>query len=218
MRTLVLILILLNLAFLYWHIQYDGPAERSAPIVTDGPGPAGVARLVLLSERGNGSAQRAAAGTAAAYCETVGPLADRGEAEALRTRLEQQGVLASLRTASREVVSAYWVFLPPEEDMESALAVARDLSRQGLDDLYVIREGDYRHGLSLGLFSEHGRARRRLAEVEGLGYAPQIEARFRIQTVFWLDLVVPPGRGTDLEVPAGLGRTGRACPNGAVPG
>jgi hypothetical protein len=218
MRTLVLILVLLNLAFLYWHTQYDAPAGTPAPTAIDGPVSAGAARLVLLSERGNGSAPRVAAGTAAAYCETVGPLADRGEAEALRTRLEQQGALASLRSASREVVSAYWVFLPPQEDLESALAVVRDLTAKGLDDLYVIREGDYRHGLSLGLFSEHGRARRRVAEVEGLGYTPQIEARFRTQTVFWLDLVVPAGRHADLEVPAGLGRTDRACPAGAVPG
>jgi hypothetical protein len=218
MRTLVLILILLNLAFLYWHTRNEAPAGASAPVAANGPGGAGGARLVLLSERDNAPAPRVAAGSAAAYCETVGPLEDRGEAESLRARLEQQGALASLRSASREVVSAYWVFLPPQEDLVSALTVAGDLTGQGLDDLYVIREGDYRHGLSLGLFSEHRRARRRVVEVEGLGYAPQIEARFRTQTVFWLDLVVPADRHTGLEVPAGLGRTSRACPNGAVPG
>lgn len=216
MRSLALLLILLNLAFFYWHTAHREPAlpvEHSSQAA----GPPGVAHLVLLSEREDPrDAERSAAAAPSLHCETVGPLADRTMAEVLREHLEAQGVLASLRSASREVVSSYWVFLPPRSNREAARELAARLTDEGLQDLYVINEGQYVNGLSLGLFSEHERARRRVAEVESLGHTAQIEARFRTQTVFWLDLVVPVDRVADLDLPGDLGRVPRGCPDAAV--
>lgn len=214
MRALALILILLNLAFLYWHTQHETTGKSTGP-AADARLPPGATRLVLLSERDGAFPPEPIAARSAPtmHCETVGPLTNQAEAEALRDRLERSGVLASLREASREVVSSYWVFLPPLASLDAARDVARTLAGRGLQDLYVISEGERLHGLSLGLFSEHERARRRVAEVERLGFAPQIEARFRTQTVYWLDLAVPTDRLTGLDIPSALGRMDRTCPD-----
>jgi hypothetical protein len=209
MRSLALLLIALNLAFLYWHTFHREPAGPVFPSneITDHPG---AARLVLLSERdGQPVSEPVAVGL---RCETVGPLLDPDAAVALQAVLEEQGALAGLRTSSREVVSAYWVFLPPQHNRQAALELARTLTGQGLDDLYVLNEGEQRNALSLGLFSEHERAMRRVRQAEALGYAPRIEARFRTQTVYWLDLVIPEDRIASVFVPNELGRMDRPCP------
>ena len=224
MRSLALLLILLNVAFFYWHTVHQEPTTH-LNAYTDVQPPSGVARLVLLDEREAPEPlpeaepleepETLAAAAPALYCETVGPLAEREAAEALRAMLEEHGAAASLRTASREVPSTYWVYLPPRSSREAAQDLARSLIELGIEDLYVMGEGDFRHGLSLGLFSEHERARRRVGELEALGYSPQIEARFRTQTVYWLDLAMPAERVDALEVPEALGRMERICPSEA---
>lgn len=224
MRSLALLLILLNVAFFYWHTVHQEPTTH-LDAYTEVQPPSGVARLVLLDERKASEPlpeaeppdepEPVVAATPSLYCETVGPLAEREAAEALRATLEEQGAAASLRTASREVPSTYWVYLPPRSSREAAQELARSLIQHGVEDLYVIGEGDFRHGLSLGLFSEHARARRRVGELEALGYAPQIQARFQTQTVYWLDLAVPAERVDALEVPEALGRMERTCPSEA---
>ncbi|OOG28790.1 sporulation protein [Thioalkalivibrio denitrificans] len=226
MRSLALLLILLNVAFFYWHTAHQEPAPHLNGYAEVQP-PSGVARLVLLDEREAPEAlpetqpreapEPAVVAVPALICETVGPLAEREAAEALQAALEEQGAAASLRTASREVPSTYWVYLPPRSSREAAQDLARSLTELGVEDLYVMGEGDFRHGLSLGLFSEHERARRRVRELEALGYSPQIEARFRTQTVYWLDLAVPADRVDALDVPETLGRMQRPCPGEALP-
>lgn len=215
MRALVLILILLNLGFLYWHTQHAVPSARSAVPDTEIPGQPGVARLVLLAERERETnGQTAVSAVPERRCETIGPLPDHAGAEAQRSRLEAQGASVSVRTVSQEVVSSYWVFLPALGSREEARRLAGMLTDRGVRDLYVINEGEHRHGVSLGLFSEHERARRRVEELEVLGHVPRIEARFRTQTVYWLDLTLSPDH-PGLDIPAGIGRMPRACPREA---
>ncbi len=209
MRSLALLLIALNLAFLYWHTFHREPAAPVLPS-TEVNGDPGVARLVLLSERDEQSVSEPVG--AGLRCETVGPLMDPDAAGSLQAVLEEQGALAGLRTSSREVVSAYWVFLPPQANRQAALELARTLAGRGLEDLYVLNEGEQRNAVSLGLFSEHARAVRRVRQVEALGYAPRIEARFRTQTVYWLDLVIPEDRIGSVFIPNELGRMDRPCP------
>ncbi|WP_018952628.1 hypothetical protein [Thioalkalivibrio sulfidiphilus] len=221
MRTLVLILILLNGAFLYWQTQVKPPGETGSPV--ESLEIRNAARLVLLSERAAGVVPEAppSAQTAGAaprwHCETVGPFMSRMEAQALSTQLEAQGLLGDLRSVSREIVSSYWVYLPPRATREAALNLARDLAGRGLLDLYVIGEGEHRNGISLGLFSEHERARRRVEQVEAMGYGPRIEARTRTQTLYWLDLAGPEEAYADVALPVGVNRMERACPPLVVP-
>lgn len=221
MRALVLILLLLNGAYLYWQTQVKPPQETGSPVESLETGSA--ARLVLLSERATGATvapppSPETAGTAPRWqCETVGPFISRLEAQAQSTQLEAQGLVGELRSVSREIVSSYWVYLPPRATREAALNLARDLAGRGLLDLYVIGEGEHRNGISLGLFSEHDRARRRVEQIETMGYGPRIEARTRTQVLYWLDLAGPEEAYADLTLPDGVNRMERPCPPLVVP-
>jgi hypothetical protein len=221
MRALVLILILLNGAYFYWQTQVQPGREADMPVerVETGQAP----HLVLLSERREDPPEqdepaRETTGAAPRWsCETVGPFVSRMEAQALGTQLEALGLIVELRSVSREVVSSYWVYLPPRATRDAALNLARDLAGRGLLDLYVIGEGEHRNGISLGLFSEHERARRRVEQVEAMGYGPRIEARTRTQTLYWLDLAGPEEAYASTALPEGVNRMGRACPPLVVP-
>jgi hypothetical protein len=214
MRSLAILLIFLNLAFFYWHTAHRPPSMPASP-VSGHAEPAGLPRLVLLSERERDGDAVSGETRPEVHCETVGPLAERARAEALRSSLENQGVWASVQSASRDVVTLYWVYLAPRSDRAAAVELAGKLTELGIQDLYVVNEGEYRHGVSLGLFSEHERARRRLEQLESLGYEPRIEARLRTQIVYWLDLAVPADRLADLELPSGLSRMERTCQESA---
>jgi hypothetical protein len=215
MRTLVLILILLNVGYLYWQSQSDVAEPRA---ISHSAPPQGVATLILLGERQDGPApppipaQAASSAAPAWQCETVGPFNVSAEAEALQGLLVDSGLTGAVRSVSREVVSSYWVYMPARATRDAALTLARDLTARGLRDLYVVNDGEHRNGISLGLFSEHDRARRRVDELDALGYGARIEARNRTQTHYWLDLSGPAENFSGIRIPPGVSRMERPCP------
>ncbi|MFN2349416.1 MAG: SPOR domain-containing protein [Thioalkalivibrio sp.] len=215
MRTLALILILLNVGYLYWQSQSDVAAPQ---VVSHSTPPQGVATLILLGERQDGPAPRpvpAQAASSAAptwQCETVGPFNVGAQAESLQALLVDTGLTGTVRSVSREVVASYWVFMPPRATRDAALTLAWDLTARGLRDLYIINDGEHRNGIALGLFSEHDRARRRVEELDALGYGAGIEARNRTQTHYWLDLSGPADSFSEIPIPPGVNRMERPCP------
>jgi len=216
MRTLALILILLNVGYLFWQSQSDIDEPLT---VTQSAPPQGVATLILLGERQDDGrvplpipVQAASSAAPAWQCETVGPFNTGAEAEALRGLMVDSRLTGTVRSVSREVVSSYWVYIPARATRDAALTLARDLTARGLRDLYVVNEGEHRNGISLGLFSEHDRARRRVDELDALGYGARIEARNRTQTHYWLDLSGPAENFSGIRIPPGVSRMERPCP------
>lgn len=202
MRYLILILLALNAAYFSW--SYLNPVEdiKSAPPpISDG-----VLELVLLSERqavspvtsaDGGSAEqkipeetgRASEVEQVARCFTLGPLLNEKDKDVLLARLTDMGFKAESRSIEQRETTGYWVFLPPSKNRKEALALAETLASKGIKDYYVVTDKEYRHAVSLGLFSEKARANRRMAHIRTLGFKPQKTVRYRDRTYYWLDYV-----------------------------
>lgn len=100
---------------------------------------------------------------------------------------EQLKALAGERVMSFTEVpldTRHWVIFPPLPSEESAVAKLGELVAAGLDDAFVIKEGDWRNAISLGLFASGESARRRVREVEDKG-------------VFGVQLELVPRQGTE---------------------
>ncbi len=195
MRTLLIVLLLLNVAYLGWRLWH--PAEVLVHRLP--PPPPGVARLQLLQERqpqpapaqevaGEETAPGAAeAAVPSVACYSLGPYPDRKTAQQALRRLRELGLDAELRALEEQAFVGYWVYLPPRKSRAEARRVARELARRGIKDFYIVNEAEHRNAISLGLFRDQFHANRRLAKLRAMGYHPRKQVRRRARTNWWVD-------------------------------
>lgn len=119
-------------------------------------------------------------------CFSVGPFADEAAANAVRERLTATGIEPQQRSDTVQQPAGYWVYLSARP-LDEARAIVDDLRRRGVEDYFVGRQ----NFISLGIFSDRATAERRREEIEGYGYEPQLEQRFRTTSRYWLDFEAP---------------------------
>lgn len=115
-------------------------------------------------------------------CQTIGPFAEREQADAFSAQLTALGQSAVRRTAVTEQPSGYWVYLSSMPRAEARRTID-ELAAKGVKDYFLGRQ----NYISLGIFSERRMAESRVREITALGYRPQLEPRFVTREVFWLD-------------------------------
>lgn len=124
-------------------------------------------------------------------CRSVGPFPEQVEARRAAALLAQTGRVPIQRVAEGEVWLGYWVYLPPFPDRQAAGEAADALERALVQDFYIVGRGPQEHAISLGVFSERGRAESRIEEIRALGFEPESGDRFRSAPVYWLDYSEP---------------------------
>lgn len=203
MRLLAILLLLLNAAFAGWQFYRVEP-EPVVPALQDPR----IASLTLLAELESPPVIETTEARASLesppdlaepateppvpsepewLCFTLGPFLEPETAAALAERIRELGLPASERALEQREVSSYWVFISPRESRAEALSVARQLAQKGVKDYYVVTSGESRNAVSLGLFSEQGRAERRARAIQALGFSPEVEVRYRTKTLIWVD-------------------------------
>jgi hypothetical protein len=203
LRTPIVILVLVNLAFAAWALlidrPVDGPAARD---ITHLP------RLVLASEpteratKGGPGGAGAAAAAANAHCVTVGPFGDLAIAAAAASLLQTRGYTPIQRDEPGPDLIAYWVYL---DNVPTDAAVARLLQKlhdNGVADARVmpIATPTEMRRISVGLFNEQDGAERRARQVKNLGLAPAIAEQHQSQASYWVDIYLnSPGQSVSTE-------------------
>lgn len=206
LRITFFILLLANLVLLLWYTQV-APQAAGADI----PAVPESKRLVLLQERQQRQAaavpqpqpleipdiqlaqeelQPPPAGTApapAATCHTIGPFTDLDRAKAVSERIRQLGANVTRRNKIEQEQYGYRVFLPPYKTREEAVAATQKLAKHGIQDYFIISDEDRKNGISLGLFRKKSGAIRRMEQVSRFDFKPQMEIRYRDNTIYWLD-------------------------------
>ena len=205
MKKLVWILLAANLAVAgyfmgreYWP---QTPSEQTAPLNVD--------RLSLRSQSGP-APKRAPSPRRApeSLCvEWRGLTPD----EFVQVR-EQLKALAGERVMSFTEVpleTRHWVIFPPLPSAESAAAKLDELVAAGLGDAFVITDGDWRNGISLGLYASDDAARRRVREAEEKGVlGTRVEQMPRQGTEYYFVI-----RSEDPEALKSLSGLKQAYPN-----
>lgn len=85
---------------------------------------------------------------------------------------EQLKALAASRPMSFTEIptnTRYWVIFPPLPSAPSANEKLRELIAVGVQDAFVVKDGPWRHALSLGLYANGQAAERRIDELEAKG-------------------------------------------------
>jgi hypothetical protein len=148
----------------------------------------------------------------------VGHFSDPVHAAVANAQLERLGFTSRRRVSQDEVRVGYWVRVPnlaTPADATNALAALR---AAGLDDAYVLAEGEPDNTVSVGVYADPRRAAEVSAMVQKAGFTAETTDRLRVLEVLWLDidrqangglpsleaLGVPPEGGVPYDM--------RACP------
>jgi len=183
-RTLFLALLVANVVLFGWAL-----VTPAAPPMHDSPAP-DVPRLTLASEAAAALATGDAAGASgalAAACRSIGPFGSEQEALRAAAAFREGGYQSDTRTEEARSGEGFWVSLAPQRDAAGETRVLARLARAGITDARVMVDTESRR-ISAGLFNDRGRADRRAAELQRLGYAPDVTERLHIGTTWWVDL------------------------------
>jgi len=188
MRILVFLLVLANLTlFGYTRLDSVGGGEGvrlSQQVQPD--------KIKLLTPQQVAALGPAKVAALADVCVEWGPLSDADRARAL-SRIEPLDLGKLLTQKRTEVVTNYWVFVPPAANRAAADKRVEELKGQGLRDAFVVENGPQRLAIALGSFRSEEGAQARLATVLKLG-VKNAKLGERVQAVQQAVLVVrdPP--------------------------
>lgn len=125
---------------------------------------------------------------------------------------EQLKVLTSDRVMSfveTPLETRRWVIFPPLPSAQSAAAKLAELEAAGVADAFVVKDGEWRNAISLGLYANDTAAQRRVHELEARGvFGTRVEAVPRQGTAFYFTI-----RSDDPDALKALGEIRQAYPN-----
>lgn len=205
MKPIALMLLLANLAVAGYFIGRDywprTPADGSAPLNVD--------RLSLRGQPGPGPEEQAARpGEAGILCVEWRGLTP-GEFARVREQLKALAGRRVMSFAEVPLEMRHWVIFPPLPSPESADAKLAELVAAGFADAFVVKEGEWRNAISLGLFASVDSAHRRATEAEEKGvHGTRIELLPRQGTEFYFVI-----RSEDPEMLKSLSGMKEAYPN-----
>jgi hypothetical protein len=191
-RALFLVLLLANVLFFAW-TRWVAPASDAGGHATPSSQDTRVIRL-LREDPAQRSESAVAQGIgpmgpgAAAACVSGGPYLDRAGAEQAAAKLDGLGFESRLRASRDEVWVGQWVRVEEfatAEDAENALAA---LKAAGITDAYLLADEPPGNVVSLGIFSDAGRATQVIAIATQAGFSPMVKDSYRAENVFWLDV------------------------------
>lgn len=199
MRTIILLLILANVAFFYWASHYQSKEITfDDPITLQGLKP-----IKLLSEiqhNTNKSSKSASlaeeqvslAGEAEETyinqkCFSLGPFAEEKKSNKVYEALFGSGIQANQRTVNERRPKSYWVYLAPHKSQRDAEKTVTFLKKNKITEFYIWLDPPQKYAVSLGLFKQLETAREKIAEVKKIGLKPEMEVRFDEITEYWVD-------------------------------
>ncbi|MEM1081883.1 MAG: SPOR domain-containing protein [Pseudomonadota bacterium] len=129
----------------------------------------------------------------ATRCYTLGPLPTLVQQSRAEDRLLPFATEIRMRQTTADRDRGWWVFLVAG-DRASALAMAQDLARRGVEDYFVVADQNQPDAVSLGLFERRDNARQRLAQIRAMGLDAQLAVRREDAPQFWIDYSIEPDR------------------------
>lgn len=205
MRNLLLLLALANILYFMWGRYVAEPEETGIVVVDEadlGP-PMNVSSTSVAEAAtsagavlGSGKPSELAA-VVGRSCVTIGPFRSNAEANGALADYESEGMRGSVRTTQGQVFVGHWVQIRNIPDRATGDVMLEKLRAGGLGDAYIVPTEDEGLKISLGLFGEMSRAEKVELQAKSLDLPADITPRTRDDTVFFLDIGLPPGKGAN---------------------
>lgn len=129
---------------------------------------------------------------ATALCLSFGPFADAATRDAVRPRLQALSQKLVARDAQARAARGWRVYMPPLATREAAQALVEKIKAAGINDWYIIANGDEANSVALGRYGSEESARRREAQLAAKGFTARAEPLGDTPPQWWLDARFPP--------------------------
>ena len=126
-------------------------------------------------------------------CYTLGPFREMKTLRVVTREIKDYVVEASFRSRDEQEQSMFRVYLKPVGGKREARALIKQLVSKNIRDYFIITDGPYKNGISLGYFSDKSRAERHAERVRKSGFDAVLEPVFRSYTIYWLDYRIKAG-------------------------
>ncbi len=199
MRSLFILLLLMNLSYLIWGVAFS--EKNNIPATAQQL--QGKQTITLLSEQpndlvANPNKQSISKSSKlpksleddkslSIYCYSLGPMLDEEQSKKLEQKLKQGGFKPKHKAITGTEPKSYWVYFPAEKTIDDARAVANQLQIANVDDYFIILKGEHINAISLGLYNSYDRAKFRVRRLKKLGFNAKIKTRYKQVTRHWLD-------------------------------
>ena len=164
MKTLVFLLLLANLT-LFAYIKLDSVGTGEGVRLNQQVQPD---KIKLLGPQQVAALGPAKVASLADVCLEWGPISDADRARAMAS-LDPLDLGKLITQKKVEVITNYWVFIPPQANKAAADKRVADLKAQGLRDVVAMDGGPQRFAISLGVFRSEDAAQARLAALQAQG-------------------------------------------------
>jgi cell division septation protein DedD len=138
-------------------------------------------------------ANRPVAKPAGDLCYTLGPFSEMKTLRIVTREIKDYVVEASFRSKEEQEQTMFRVLVRPVGSKQEARDLIKELVSKNIKDNFILTDGPNKNGISLGYFSNKGRAYRHAGRVRKLGFDAIAEPVFRTYTIYWLDYRIKAG-------------------------
>ncbi|MEO6155779.1 MAG: SPOR domain-containing protein [Thermomonas sp.] len=128
---------------------------------------------------------------ASALCLSFGPFTDVAARDVVRPRLQALAQKLVARDAQARSARGWRVYMPALASREEAQALVEQIKAAGINDWYIIANGDEANSVALGRYGSEESARRRQVQLAGKGFTARAEALGDTPPQWWLDARFP---------------------------
>jgi len=167
-----------NVLFLAWVLMVAPPADpaaRGASSATSRP-----------AEPAAPSPAVAAPPSPPPRCVSLGPFGDPAVTATVAQRLVAAGLAPATRDEKQQNRDGYWVVIE-SANQPAQRAMLAQIRGAGIQDAYAMPD-DAQFRVSLGIYSDRGRAEQRVATLRPLRLSARVEEHFQERAVQWLDV------------------------------
>ncbi len=148
------------------------------------------------------------------YCGEAGPFLSRGRVRRLVHGLKLDKEQYRIQRKPTPVNVSFWVLRPPLPDRASARQEVARLKEAGVRDLWLMQEGRFRNGISLGLYTREESARSHAEKLRAKGFEVEVRPRQKMKERYWLTFYRFPEELVEqlqAALPAGSGVEKKVC-------
>ena len=163
----------------------DGAAVVIAPLDDEPPATAVAVETIEMQPLAPPDEEATTAAAVTGSCVRASEFGNRDDAAAAAEWIQAQGAeVIELRHEEHQVVKSHWVYLPAFATRGAAVAEMRELHRQGVRDVAIVEQDGPAAIVSLGVYRSRDNMRRRVAQLEQLGYAARVAPETEITSEY----------------------------------
>jgi hypothetical protein len=125
-------------------------------------------------------------------CVLIGPLATAREQHQLENLLSERVQEMAIERQDEVVREDFWLLIPPEMPEVVMTDLLEELHGKKIES-FIIGSGEYKGGITLGVFSEKENADKYRSSLQSQGYEPFLAMKPRVKQTSWLSVKTDAG-------------------------